>query len=162
MISFLPLQQCSAYIVHLTWIVLEIGDRGPYNCCFMKSYFQDLLNTACNILLRLPSTLFHICFISIHVVHPYSRIDTTAIWKKSGFVLSDWLDNQSIAVLTFARHILMSFSVDETLLLRYLNLFKILENFCLEWRCLLIKTFVFCFVCIYVETNAISCLLQTM
>ena len=30
MISFLLLQQCPAYLVHLTWMVLEIGGRWPY------------------------------------------------------------------------------------------------------------------------------------
>ena len=35
MISFLLLLQCPAYLVYLTWVVLEIGGRWPYNCCFM-------------------------------------------------------------------------------------------------------------------------------
>ena len=32
--------------------------------------------------------LFSICLVSIHVVHPYSSIDTTAAWKKLRFILS--------------------------------------------------------------------------
>ena len=59
--------------------------------------------------------------------HPYSSMDTTAAWKKLHFILSDKsdfhvTDNLSIAVHTFASHILMSFSVDETLLPRYVKL----------------------------------------
>ena len=65
--------------------------------------------------------------VSIHVVYPYSSIDTTAAWKKLQFILSDRFgfhitDNLSIAVHLFASHVLMSFSVDETLVPRYGNL----------------------------------------
>ena len=61
------------------------------------------------------------------MVYPYGRIDTTTARKKLCFILSDRLDfhmnnNLSIAVHVFASCILMSFSVDETLLLRYMNL----------------------------------------
>ena len=57
------------------------------------------------------------------LVHPYSSIDTTAAWKKLRFILpvsSDFhmTDRLSIAVHAFASHVLMSFSVDETLLPR--------------------------------------------
>ena len=43
--------------------------------------------------------------------YPYSSIDTATAWKKSRFTLSDrsdfhMIDDLSIAVNTFARHIL--------------------------------------------------------
>ena len=33
MSSSLPLQQCSACLVHLIWIVFVMGGRWPYSCC---------------------------------------------------------------------------------------------------------------------------------
>ena len=124
---FLLLQQCPACFVCLIWMILEIGDGRLYNCCFMGCCFQDLFNIACSILVQFPSSFFSRRFISIHVVHPYSRIDTTPAWKKLCFILLDRLDlhmidNLPIAVHTFARRMLMSFLVDEILLLRYVNL----------------------------------------
>ena len=71
------------------------------------------------------------CFVvsqlfSVHVVHPYSCIDSTASWKKSCFILSnrsefDMSESLSIAVHAFDRCVLTSHSLDETLLPRYVN-----------------------------------------
>ena len=66
---------------------------------------------------------FSIHLISIHVVHPYSSIETTAAWKKLRFILtlrSDFhmTNSLSIDVHTFTSRVLMSFSVNETLLPR--------------------------------------------
>ena len=33
-------------LVRLIWIVLEIGDQWPYNCCFLGCCFQDLFRIA--------------------------------------------------------------------------------------------------------------------
>ena len=120
----LLLQQSPTCLVHFIWMVLEIGGRWPYTCCFKGCCFQDLFNIACSILVQLSSCFFSIHFVSVHVVHPYSRIDTPAALKKLRFILSDrsdfhMINNLSIAVHTFARHILMS--VDEMLLPRYVN-----------------------------------------
>ena len=57
------------------------------------------------------------------MVHPYGRINMIAAWKKLHFILLDRfdfhiIDSLSIAVDVFASHLLMSFSVDETLLPR--------------------------------------------
>ena len=59
--------------------------------------------------------------VSVHVVHPYSSIDTTAAWKKLRFILlvrSEFhmTDSLLVAVYAFASHVSMSVSVDETLL----------------------------------------------
>ena len=64
---------------------------------------------------------FPIRFVSVHVVHPYSSIDTTAAWKKLRFILSVRSDfhtteSQSIAFHAFASRVLMPFLVNETLL----------------------------------------------
>ena len=127
MSSSLLLQQCPACLVRLTWIVFVMGGRWPYNCCFVEYSFQDLFNTARSIIVLLPSSFFSIRLVSDHVVHPYSNIDTTAAWKKLRFILSvrsdfHMTDTLSIAVQAFACHELMSFSVDETLLPRLVNL----------------------------------------
>ena len=108
-------------------MVLEMGGKWPYSCCFVQCCFQDLLNIARSILVQFLSSFFSMHLISNHVVHQYSRIDTPTTWKKLCFILSDrsdfhMIDNLSIAVIAFTRCILMSFSVDETLLLRYINL----------------------------------------
>ena len=117
---FLRLQKFPTYLVRLIWMVLEIRGRWPYNCCFVGCCFQDLFNMTRSILVQFPSKFFYIRLVSVHVVHPYSRLDTTAVWRKLLFISSDRFDfhminNLSIAVHTFASRILISFSVDETL-----------------------------------------------
>ena len=66
-------------------------------------------------------------FGSVQVVHPYSSIDTIAAWKKLRFILlvrSDFhmIDSLSVAVHAFISRVSISFSVDETLLPRKVNL----------------------------------------
>ena len=77
---------CSTCLVHLTWKVLERGGGWPYSCCWVECCFQDLFNIACCILVHFPSSFFSIHLVSIHVVHPYSNIDTTAAWKKLRYI----------------------------------------------------------------------------
>ena len=36
----------------------------------------------------MPLSFFSLRLVSVHVVHPYSSIDTTAAWKKLRFILS--------------------------------------------------------------------------
>ena len=60
-------------------------------------------------------------------MHPYSSINTTAAWKKLRFILSarsdfHMVESLSIAVHAFISRVSMSFSVDETLLPRSVNL----------------------------------------
>ena len=103
------------------------GGRWLYNCCFIGYCLQDWFNIACSILVQLPSSFFSISLVSVHVMLPYSSIDIIAAWKKLHFILlerSDFhmTDNLSITVHAFASHVLMSFSVDEMLLPRKVNL----------------------------------------
>ena len=68
-----------------------------------------------------------------------------------------------IAVHAFARYILISLSVDETLLPRYMNLSTNFPE--LLFRVEISPSWLkhmYCFVCIHMETNASSCLLQAM
>ena len=70
------------------------------------------------------------------------------------------VDNISIAVHAYASRILMSFSVDETLPRRYVNLSSNFREppFKEEMSPFLLKH-IYCFVCIHMETNAICILL---
>ena len=103
--------------------------RLPYSRCFVRCWFKVVFffNIARSILLQLPSSYFSVRLVSIHVVHPSYRIDTTAAWKKLRFILSyksvfHMIDSQSIAVHAFAKRKLMSFSLEDTLPPRYVNL----------------------------------------
>ena len=81
----LLLQQCPACLVRLIGMVLEMGDEWLYCCCFVGCCFQDLFNITHSIRVQLPLSFFSIRLISVHVVHPYSSMDTTAAWKKTMF-----------------------------------------------------------------------------
>ena len=85
--SSLLLQQCSACLIGLTWIVFVMGGKWSYRYSFKAFYLQTLFSIACSILVQLPSSFFSIRLVSVHVVHPYSSIDTTAAWKKQRFIL---------------------------------------------------------------------------
>ena len=58
----LLLQQCSACLVRLTWIVFMMGGRWPYSWCLVGCCRQDLFNIArsilvCNCRLASPSAV---------------------------------------------------------------------------------------------------------
>ena len=114
MCSSLPLQQCPACLARLTCIVFVMGGKWPYSWCLVGCCLQDLFNIALNILVQLPSSFFSSRFVSVHVVHPYSSIDTTAAWKKLRFILSvrsdfHMIESLSIAVHAFVSRVSMSF-----------------------------------------------------
>ena len=162
MSSSLLLRQCPARHVRLIWMVLELEGKWPYNCYFVRCCFQDLFNIAHDIAIQFLSSFFDISFVNDHIVHPYSIINT---WKKLRFISSDRLelhmfDNLSIAVHAFTRHILISLSVDETLLPRYVNLSTIFRELPLrvDMSSFFIKTVALRFVYIH---NASCCPLQT-
>ena len=51
--SFQQATKCTCYptvLVHLSWMVCEMGGKWPYNFCFAEYCFQDLFKTACNII----------------------------------------------------------------------------------------------------------------
>ena len=50
MSSPLPLRQCPACLVRLTWIVFVMGGRWPYSWCLVGCCCQELFNIACSIL----------------------------------------------------------------------------------------------------------------
>ena len=121
MSSSLLLQPYPACLVHLIWMVLEMGSGWSYSRCLVVCCFHELFSIVRRILVQLPSSLFSIRFVNVYVVHAYSSMNTTAAWKKLRFMLLDgsdfhMTDNQSIAYLAFASRVLMSFSINETLL----------------------------------------------
>ena len=69
-----------------------IGGKCPYSYCFMGCRFQDLFSITRSILVQFPSCFFSLLSVSVHVLHAYSRIDTTAAWMKLRFILSNKSD----------------------------------------------------------------------
>ena len=63
-------------------------------------------------------TFFSIRLVSIHVVHSYSSIETTAAWKKLRFILSVMSDIQMTDKLSIAVHAFVS-GVSMFRLIRY-------------------------------------------
>ena len=121
----------SSNVLHFLFVFFGWFERWEVSVStivfFLGCCFQDLFSIARSILVQFLSSFFSISFVSVHVVHPYSNIDTTAAWKKFCFYLSDktgfdMIDRVLIALPAFAMSILISLSVDETLLPRYVNL----------------------------------------
>ena len=104
MSSSLLLQQCPACLVRLTLIVFVMGGRWLYSWGFLGCCLLDLFKIARSILVQLPSSFFSIRLVSVHVVHPYSNIDTTAAWKKLCFILSVRSDFHMTDSLLIAAH----------------------------------------------------------
>ena len=126
MSSPLLLQQCLACLARLIWMILEIGSRWSYSCCSVGCCFKNLFNMAHSFLVQLLSSFFSMRLVSVHVVHPYSSINTTVAWKKLRFISSDksdfcMTDCLSMADYAFTSCVLILFSVDETLLPREVN-----------------------------------------
>ena len=65
-----------------------MGGRWLYSWCFVRCCLQELFKIARSTLVKLPSSFFSIRLVSVHAVHPYGSIDTTAALKKLHFILS--------------------------------------------------------------------------
>ena len=141
--------------------------RWPNNC-FVRCCFQNLFNIARGILVQFLSSFSQYTQVIVHVVHLYSRNEITVAWEILRFLISDWsnfhiIDNLSIAVHAFARRILMSFSVDETLVPSQVNLSTNFKELPLrvEMSPFWLKHILH-FVGIHMEANASYCLLQAV
>ena len=112
MSSSLLLQQCPACLVRLTWIVFVMGGRWPYSWCLVGCCHKDLFNIARSILVLLPSSFFSSRFISVHVVHPYSSIDTYTYYILVHNRFSLWYHHHVVSPaqisLTLSRHPFLS------------------------------------------------------
>ena len=120
MSSSLLLKQCLTLLVRLTWIVLwwVVSGRTAVDLWSAASMTGWIWLAAFLCSCR---QVFHHRFFSVHTVHPYSSINTTAVRKKLRFIWSvsscfHMTGRLSIAVHAFASRMLMSVSVDETLL----------------------------------------------
>ena len=96
-------------------VAVQLASRGVLSPGLIQYCSQHSCVVAVN--------FFSSRLVSVHVVHPYSSIDTTAAWKKLRFISSvrsdfDMIECLSIAVHAFVSRVSMSFSVDETLLPR--------------------------------------------
>ena len=117
MSSSLFLLQCLAYLVRLTWKVFVMGVRWLYSCFFCEMLPTGLVQFCLHHSCVIACKLFSIGLVTVHEVHPYSSIRTTAAWKKLRFILSVWSDFQmtdslSVAVHAFASPVVMSFLVN--------------------------------------------------
>ena len=122
MSSSLLLQQCPACLIRLTWIVLwwEAGGRIVGALCGVAA-------RACSILLATFLCNWHLASSPAVLLASKWCIYTTAAWKKLRYILSvrfdfHMINSLSIAVYAFVSCVSMSFSVDETLLPRWVNL----------------------------------------
>ena len=102
-------------------------------------------------------------------MHPCSSTDLFTVWEKSCFILSEksdihMIDHLSIADHAFLTHMLTSLSVDEILLLRYVNLSINFSGLPLQvvGRSFLFRINELCFIWIHVADNASRCLLLVM
>ena len=107
----------------LTWKCCKIGGIWPNSGCFVGCCSLDLLTTVLRTFVLFPFSFFSMCFVSVHVVYPYSGMDIGSAWKKSIFISSDRSDfhNLWITFYAFAWCMLTSLLIDERLLLRYVN-----------------------------------------
>ena len=85
-----------------------MGGRWPYSFWFVGCCFQGLFDIARSFLEQFPPSFFNIRLVSVHVVYPYSRIDT--VGKNAFYSITCltfiWSINQLIAVYTFISCIL--------------------------------------------------------
>ena len=81
----------------------------------MQCCFQDLFSMTHSILVQFPSSFFFIHLVIIHIVE-LMQLLLGRNYIFSGRSVFHMINNLSITLHAFARHILMSFSVVETLL----------------------------------------------
>ena len=88
-------------------------------------------------------------FVSVHVMHPYSSINTTRAWKKSCFVflVFHMVNKPSVPFHACATRMLTSLSGNEILQSKYVNLST---NFRED---VLVRIHELYFICIHVEAN---------
>ena len=70
----------SSSVTHELFVFFGWFERWKVDSCslcfFMACRYQDLFNITLSILMQFPSSFLFILSVSVHVVHPYSRIDT--------------------------------------------------------------------------------------
>ena len=103
------------------------GGAGDRTSVFFVGYcFHVLFKTARSILVQVPSNVFSRRFVMVQMVQPYSSTDITTTLKNCRFRLSASSDfhmtyNLFVASNASPIRVLISLSVDEILLPRYMN-----------------------------------------
>ena len=123
------LQQCPVCLICLTWVVCKIGGQWPANIVallwgVMPRIYSKQHNIAffCNSHLAFSSCILLESRWCIHtVVLTQPQLGRNQILSNQRKHISIWFIDLSIAVHTFASQILILLSVDEILLLRYVN-----------------------------------------
>ena len=129
---------------------------------FVGCCLQDLFNTVHSILVQLSSSFLSIHLVCIYFLHPYSSIDTTAAWKKLRFILSVMFgfrmtNSVSIAVHSFVSRLLISSRLLRRCLPGRWTYPLVSEDHPLDGDVAsLIKTHVFCFICVDLEALFVS------
>ena len=113
-------------LARLTWIVCEMGGKWSYNFCFVECCFQDLFKTSINILVYFSPLFFSFILLAFMGCIQTDGMTQTPLRRNPVFfywIVSDtrMIDNPSIAVHDFTRRMLTLLSIDEILLLRYVN-----------------------------------------
>ena len=90
------LQQCPACLAGL----IKWFKGRPYNFYFLGCCFHFIFNITRSFLVQFSSSFFSENFVSDHLVHPYTIIDTTAACKKLCLILSYWSDLHMINYLS--------------------------------------------------------------
>ena len=99
MSSSLLLRQCPSRLVRLPWMGSVMESKWPHCCYFLGCCFQNLFNITRSILVQFSSGFFTMCFISVHVVHLLSSIDTTLLGRNP--VLFYQIDQTSIWLIAY-------------------------------------------------------------
>ena len=134
--------------------------KWPYSCCFLRVLLLIFIQNSTYILVQLPIIFDFKRFVRIHLVQPYSSTDTITAWKNVSFILSErssfqMIDNQSIAIPAVPICILTSFSVDEILLPRYVNMSTNLDEISLVR--MLFSFFSYCYWFLGNSTSGFGC-----
>ena len=82
-------------IQHVLFVLLEWflrWEMWPYCCCFLGVASEICLRRHIAFLYCSHLIFFSIRSVSIYIMHPYSSIDITTIWKISRFILLDRSD----------------------------------------------------------------------
>ena len=85
--SFLLLQQCPTsclFYFNNLWDRWHVAIQLLFYGVLHPEFVQVSIQHFCVI-----HTFFFMCFVCVHVVHPYSSMDTATAWKNSRFILSD-------------------------------------------------------------------------
>ena len=155
-----PLENVT-YEFILTLMVCKMGGKWPYSWCLIEGCFQDLFKRACSIVVWFLSSFFSRCFIRVQLVTKSSKEFVFIFLERSNFhmVIKLLIEVQALSMC-----LLTSLSVDEILLLKFVNwsidfrglLFN--EKMTLSW----LKHINSVFIWVHIESNAFCCLLQVM